>query len=71
METQVIVHDDLEFCNRTVAAPCAAGHDVIAFTGSMAAISALDASEPVEVPLTRVLFPVGQPTGCRSPGWQG
>jgi hypothetical protein len=55
----VIVNDTLEFCDRTVASLGPAGHDVIAFIGSMAAIGALDASEPVEVLLPRALLPVG------------
>ena len=59
----VVVHDDPEFIERTVTALVSAGHDVRAFSSSMSAIEALEAAQRVEVLVTRVVFPDGQPNG--------
>jgi CheY-like chemotaxis protein len=59
----VVVHDDPEFIDITAAALTAAGHDVLAFTSSMTAIDALEAAQQIEVLVTRVIFPNGQPNG--------
>jgi CheY-like chemotaxis protein len=59
----VVVHDDPGFIDLTVAALIAAGHDVVAFTSSMTAIDALEAAQQIEVLVTRVTFPSGQPNG--------
>jgi CheY-like chemotaxis protein len=59
----VVVHDDPEFVASTVAALRAAGHDVVAYTSSMSAIEALEAAQRIEVLITRVMFPEGQPNG--------
>jgi DNA-binding NtrC family response regulator len=59
----VVVHNDPEFTERTVAALVAAGHDVRAFTDTMSALKALERAQRVEVLVTRVVFPPGQPNG--------
>ena len=59
----VLAHDDPEFVHNTVPALRAAGYDVIAFADSMSALTALEAAHRVEVLITRVLFPEGQPNG--------
>ena len=59
----VLAHDDPEFVHNTVPALRAAGYDVIAFADSMSALNALEAAHRVEVLITRVLFPEGQPNG--------
>jgi DNA-binding NtrC family response regulator len=59
----VVVHDDPEFTERTAGALIAAGHDVRGFTSSMSAIEALEAAQKIEVLVTRVVFPEGQPNG--------
>jgi DNA-binding NtrC family response regulator len=59
----LVVHDDPGFTERTAAALVAAGHDVSAFTSSMSAIKALEAAQQIEVLVTRVVFPEGQPNG--------
>ncbi len=59
----VVVHDDPQFIELSVAALAGAGHDIRAFSSSMAAIGALEAPERLELLVTRVLFPEGQPNG--------
>jgi len=59
----IVVHDDPSFTERTAAALVAAGHDVRAFTSSMSAINALEGAQRIEVLVTRVVFPAGQPNG--------
>ena len=59
----VVVHDEPDFIERTVAALRAAGHEVMAFTSSMSAIDALKHPQQIEVLVTRVIFPEGQPNG--------
>jgi DNA-binding NtrC family response regulator len=59
----VVVHDDPQSIEMSVAAFGGAGHDVRAFSSSMAAIDALNTPEPVELLVTRVVFPDGQPHG--------
>jgi DNA-binding NtrC family response regulator len=59
----VVVHDEPDFIDRTVAALRAAGHDVMAFSSSMSAIVALEHAQQIEVLVTRVIFPEGQPNG--------
>jgi DNA-binding NtrC family response regulator len=59
----VVVHDDPEFIDGTMAALVAAGHDVRAFTDTMSALKALERAQRVEVLVTRVVFPPGQPNG--------
>ena len=59
----VLAHDDPEFVHNTVPALRAAGYDVIAFADSMSGLTALEAAHRVEVLITRVLFPEGQPNG--------
>ena len=59
----VLAHDDPEFVHNTVPALRAAGYDVIAFADSMSALNALKGALRVEVLITRVLFPEGQPNG--------
>jgi DNA-binding NtrC family response regulator len=59
----VLANDDSGFCDQAVSALRRAGHDVIAFTNSMNALIALEAAERVELLITRVRFPPGQPNG--------
>ena len=59
----IVVHDDPRFTERTAAALVAAGHDVRAFTSSMSAIKAFEGTQQIEVLVTRVIFPEGQPNG--------
>jgi DNA-binding NtrC family response regulator len=59
----VVAHDDAEFVGNTVVALQDAGYDVAVFADSMSALAALEAAQRVEVLITRVLFPAGQPNG--------
>ena len=59
----VVVHDDPQFREFVVAALLEAGYDTKAFTGSMAAIEALEAAQRIELLITRVRFPEGTPHG--------
>ena len=59
----VVAHDDPEFIESTVMALRGAGYDVLAFASSMSALDALEAAPIVEVLITRVWFPQGQPNG--------
>jgi CheY-like chemotaxis protein len=59
----VVVHDEPDFIERTVSALRDAGHDVVAFNSSMSAIDALERAQQIEVLVTRVNFPDGQPNG--------
>jgi DNA-binding NtrC family response regulator len=58
-----VVHDDPIFLNGTVSALKRAGYDVASFSQSMAAISALDTQQRVDILITRVGFPEGTPHG--------
>jgi DNA-binding NtrC family response regulator len=60
----VLVHDDTDFLVRAAAAIRAAGYDIVAFEGSMAALEALGgAAKNVELLITRVNFSLGSPHG--------
>ena len=59
----VVVHDDVEFLAAIEAALRAEGHDVAAFSNSLLAWDALAAGNRVEVLVTRIQFPAGQPHG--------
>ena len=59
----IIAHDDPEFIESIVMALRGHGYDVLVFASSMAALDALEAARSVEVLITRVLFPEGQPNG--------
>ena len=59
----VIVHDDPRFIELSAGALGAAGHQIRAFSSSMAAIDALQADEPAQLLITRIAFPQGQPNG--------
>jgi DNA-binding NtrC family response regulator len=59
----VLVHDDIDFREQAAAALRDAGHDVKAFSGSMAALSALEAAGAIELLITRATFPLGSPNG--------
>ena len=41
----------------------AAGYDVTAFTDTISALAALEAAQWLELLITRVIFPPGQPNG--------
>jgi DNA-binding response OmpR family regulator len=60
----VLVHDDTDFANRAAAAIRAAGYDIVAFEGSMAALEALtESAKTVKLLITRVNFGPGSPHG--------
>jgi DNA-binding NtrC family response regulator len=59
----VVVHDDPEFIKRTVTALLVAGHEVAAFSDTMAATAALPTSQRMDILITRMRFPQGQPHG--------
>ena len=59
----VVVHDDPDFVQPTVAALLAVGHDVKVFPDTMSAITPLEAEQSVELLITGVEFPAGQPNG--------
>jgi DNA-binding NtrC family response regulator len=59
----VVVHDDPNFRDFLVTELQAAGYDIKAFAGSMAAVEALEAAELIELLITRVRFPEGTPHG--------
>ena len=57
----VVVHDDPVFGEATLAALCDAGHDVVAFQDTMSALDAREVAQPIELLITRLQFPAGQP----------
>jgi DNA-binding NtrC family response regulator len=59
----VLVHDEQEFLEEAETAIRSAGYDVVAFSGSMAAISAFEDARVAELLITRVRFPPGTPNG--------
>jgi CheY-like chemotaxis protein len=59
----VLVHDVHEFADNIATALRMAGYDVTVFADTMAARYALDAHLDVDVLITRVGFPAGQPHG--------
>jgi DNA-binding NtrC family response regulator len=58
----VVVHDNPVF-SECVTALQAAGYDVKSFAGSMEALDALEATERLELLITRAAFPEGTPNG--------
>ena len=60
----VIVHDEPEFAEATLAALRGAGYDAIAIMDSMSGIDALEHAEHIELLITRVRFPSGTPNGA-------
>jgi DNA-binding NtrC family response regulator len=59
----VLVHDDVRFRDEATLALQATGLEVMAFSGSMAALTALESAKTVELLITRVSFPAGTPNG--------
>jgi DNA-binding NtrC family response regulator len=59
----VVVQDDVVFLAAIEAALRAEGHDVAAFSNSLLAWDALASRNRVEVLITRIRFPAGQPHG--------
>ena len=59
----VVVHDDLSFLDDIVSALQRADYDVVGFSDSMAALSAIENARRVDVLVTRVKFPEGTPHG--------
>ena len=60
----VLVHDEPEFVEATLAALRGAGYDAIAIMDSMSGIDALEHAEHIELLITRVRFPSGTPNGA-------
>ena len=60
----VIVHDEPEFAEATLAALRGAGYDAIAIMDSMSGIDALEHAKHIELLITRVRFPSGTPNGA-------
>ena len=59
----LVVHDGPGLTERTAAALVTAGHEVSAVTSSMSAIEALEDARQIEMLVTRVTFPEGEPNG--------
>lgn len=59
----VVVHDEQEFIGDAVSALSLAGHDVVAFSNSIVALNSFDNPARVELLITRIRFPAGQPHG--------
>jgi DNA-binding NtrC family response regulator len=59
----VLVHDDPSLRDPLLSSLKAAGHDVVAFDDSLTAWDALEASQRIEVLVTRVDFGQGKPHG--------
>jgi DNA-binding NtrC family response regulator len=60
----VIVHDEPEFAEATLAALRRAGYDAIAIMDSMSGIDALEHAKRIELLITRVRFPSRTPNGA-------
>ena len=58
-----MVHDDTEFATDVVAGLRQAAYDVMAFADSHSALDAMEAARTVELVITPVQFPPGQPNG--------
>jgi DNA-binding NtrC family response regulator len=59
----VVVHDEPDFIDRVVGALRRADLDVAAMADPLAALDALEASDRIEVLVTRVQFGPGKPNG--------
>jgi DNA-binding NtrC family response regulator len=59
----VLVHDVAEFVESTANALRAAAYRVTTFSDTMAAIDALGTDQPIDLLITRVQYPQGQPNG--------
>ena len=59
----VLVHDVPEFADNTAVALRTAGYDVTVIADTMSALDFLDAKLEIDVLITRVGFPSGQPHG--------
>lgn len=59
----VLAEDDPASCYAVAHALRQAGHDVQAFENSIAAWAALDGRAPVDLLVTDIVFPSGQPSG--------
>jgi hypothetical protein len=59
----ILVHDVPEFAGPTALALRTAGYDVSSFSDTMAALDEFDAEAGIDVLVTRVYFPPGQPHG--------
>jgi DNA-binding NtrC family response regulator len=59
----VIVHDDNQFLEAATTTLRDAGYDVAAFADTLSALDALNHANKVEVLITRVEYPEGQPHG--------
>lgn len=58
-----LVHDDAAFVGTATTALRAAGHSVVTYSNSMAALNAIDTADDVDILVTRVHFPEGRPNG--------
>lgn len=59
----VVVHDDPDFAIAATVALTLAGYSVAAFIDPLAALDVLEATQSVEVLITRVEFPPGKSNG--------
>lgn len=59
----VIVHDDCDFLQETTTALRNAGHEVAAYANTLAALTALEQANKVELLITRIEYAEGQPHG--------
>ena len=63
VHTVVLVHNDPEFAESTGKALQAAGYETVSYADTMSAINALDELQQINMIITRLQFPPGQPTG--------
>jgi len=59
----VVVHDHPAFVASIASALRTAGYDVATFADTMTAIDALDRAQDIDMLITRIGFPPGQPHG--------
>jgi CheY-like chemotaxis protein len=58
-----LVHDDPQFAEQAAIALRGSGYDVAVYPDSMAALNAIEATQKLDVLITRVSFPEGRPNG--------
>ena len=59
----ILVHDDHVFAEDVCRALHCAGYDVVVFAHPLEALAAIEQSDPANILITRVQFPVGMPHG--------
>ena len=59
----VLVHDEAEFIQNATEHLLRVGYDVVSYDDSMAALNAIEATDGVDLVITRVGMPAGTPNG--------